>query len=64
MHLGAKLLAMAASKAVMVTLATSKDIRKASTKEVSVLSEEISLPSPNKYITEMRNDNASKLNLL
>ena len=62
MHLGAKLLAMAASKAVMVTLATSKDIRKASTKEVSVLSEEISLPSPNKYILQRKNDNASKIN--
>ena len=63
MHLGAKLLAMAASKAVMVTRATSKDIRKASTKEVSVLSEEISPTSPNKYIIQMKNDNASKINL-
>ena len=63
MHLGAKLLAMAASKAVMVTLATSKDIRKVSTKEISVLSEVISPTSPNKYILQMRNDNASKINI-
>ena len=63
MHLGAKLLAMAASKAVMVALAISKDIRKVSTKEVLVLSEDISPTSPNKYIPQMRNDNASKINL-